>query len=275
MAGGPAPARSRLPRSDLSDWQLTVRYHLARIVVGVLVRAVLRVRIAGAERIPAAPALYCFNHMGWVDPLVLLAACPGRVRLYFYGPREATMSRGLRNRLMWWVGIAVRFTPGKDDLRESVRRVEAVFDTGASLAIAAEGAIHVHEGDLLPLSEGAAYLALRARVPIVPVALSGTSQLGFGRTIHVRIGAPIETGPRPTHDAVNAFTWRTWYALRALVARDRDLPPAGPFGRWLTDLFNDWGPGGRVAAAAVRGPDPADVPYGPDGSARAPEAKAG
>jgi 1-acyl-sn-glycerol-3-phosphate acyltransferase len=212
--------------------------------------------------------MICFNHLGWLDPLVLLAAFPGPERLYFYGPREADMHQGFRNRLMWFVGMAVPFKPGKDDLIGSVRRAEAVFVAGARLAIAGEGAIHVHEGDLLPLQEGAAYLALRGRVPIVPVALSGTSALGFGRTVLIRIGEPIETGERPTHEALTAATWRTWHALRSMVADDRDRPPAGRFGQWLTDLFNDWGPGGRAAASEVRGPDPASVPYGPDGRPR-------
>jgi hypothetical protein len=47
-----------------------------------------------------------------------------------------------------------------------------------------------------------------------------------------------------------------------MVADDRDLPRPGLIGRLFTDMFNDWGPGGRAAATLVRGPDPADVPYG-------------
>jgi hypothetical protein len=54
-----------------------------------------------------------------------------------------------------------------------------------------------------------------------------------------------------------------------MVDEDRDLPVPGPFGRWLSDLFNDWGPGGRAGAAAIRGPDPATVPASPDGTPRA------
>ena len=144
------------------------------------------------------------------------------------------MARGARNRLIWWAGIAVPFRPGKDDLLTSVKKAQAVFTSGASLAIAGEGAIHVHEGDLLPLQEGAAYLALRAGVPIVPVAITGTSWMGFRRLVRVRVGPPIPTGGRPTHEAIEQATWRTWHALRAMVAEDRDPPPPGPFGRWLT-----------------------------------------
>ena len=261
---GHGSARSvGLPRADLPAWQRTLRYRITRIFVKVLAACLVRLRLEGREHIVAGPALYCFNHLGWSDPPVIMAAFPGSIRLFFYGPKEETLRRGFRNRVMWWTGVAVPFKPGKDDLLTSVRRAQAVFDSGASLAIAGEGAIHIHEGDLLPLQEGAAYLAMRAGVPIVPVALSGTSWVGFRRLIRVRIGQPILTsGVRPTHEAIREYTWRTWHALRAMVAEDRDLPVPGPFGRWLSDAFNDWGPGGRAGKEHVVGPRPQDAPYG-------------
>ena len=261
-------ASTGLPRADLPAWRRRLRYRLAWLVVWVLSHSIVRLRLEGREHLVPGPAMYCFNHLGWADPLVMIAAFPARAQLYFYGPKEETLRQGARNRLMWWVGIAVPFKPGKDDLLSSVKRAQAVFASGASLAIAGEGAIHVHEGDLLPLQEGAAYLALRAGVPIVPVAITGTSWLGFRRLVRVRIGEPIPTGVRPTHEVIEAYTWRTWHALRAMVAEDRDRPVPGPFGRWLSDLFNDWGPGGRTAASDVRGPDPSTAPFGPDGLPR-------
>jgi 1-acyl-sn-glycerol-3-phosphate acyltransferase len=249
-----------LPRADLSPWQRAVRYAIVRTVIRTAARLVFRLRLVGADRIPPGPALYCFNHLGWLDPIAIMATFPATVRIYFYGPKETDLGHGLRNRIILWTAIAVPFRPEKDDLLTSVRRAEAVFDSGAILAIAGEGQIHVHEGDLLPLHEGAAYLALRARVPIVPVAITGTSLVGFRRPITVRIGEPIATGPRPTRTAVADYTARTWHAIREMVADDRDLPQPGRFGRWFSDVFNDWGPGGREAASARVGPPPDEVP---------------
>ncbi len=265
-AGQPSPVTARpnhsvgLPRADLPPWQRAVRYSMTRTFVRLLALSLVRLRLEGREHI-VSPALYCFNHLGWTDPPVIMASFPSSIRLYFYGPKEETLQRGTRNRIMWWTGVSVPFRPEKDDLLTSVKRAEAIFDSGASLAIAGEGAIHIHEGDLLPLQEGAAYLAMRARVPIVPVAITGTSWVGFRRLIRVRVGEPIPTGVRPTHEAIREYSWRTWHALRAMVADDHDLAVPGPFGRWLTDLFNDWGPGGRAAASKVVGPSPEDVPY--------------
>ena len=80
---------------------------------------------------------------------------------------------------MSWTGLPVPYKPGKNDLLDTTRRVQAVFDAGWSLAIAGEGRIHRGERELLPLSDGAAYFALRAGVPIVPLAINGTSWLAL------------------------------------------------------------------------------------------------
>ena len=262
MARGSSDASrssSALPLGHLPPWRQALRYQLGRSVVWVLARLLFRVRLVDGDRIGRDPAVLCFNHLGWLDPMILLAAFPRRPRLYFYGPKEEDMGRGGRNRLMAWLGVAVPYRPAKDDLITSVRRAQAVFDSGSILAIAGEGRIHVHEGDLMALQEGAAYLSLRGRVPIIPIALTGTSWVGFRRTVTVRVGEPIATGERPNRETVDRYTAATWHALRAMVAHDRDLPEPGPFGRWLTDLFNDWGPGGREAATAEWGPRPEDV----------------
>jgi len=263
MAAGTGWSTPGLPRADLSPLQQRLRMLAIQLFLWIATRAILRVRLEGRDRILPGPAMYCFNHLGWIDPIVLMAAFPLRSRLYFYGPKETDMAVGGRNRLMWWSGISVPFKPEKNDLVTSVRRAQAIFDSGAMLAIAGEGRIHAHEGDLLPIADGAAFLALRARVPIVPVALTGTSWLGFRRTVTVRVGDAIPTGPRPTHQAVAHFNAVTWHALRAMVDGDRDQPVPGRFGRWLTEKFNDWGPGGRAGAEGIRGPRPEDVPIPP------------
>jgi 1-acyl-sn-glycerol-3-phosphate acyltransferase len=255
-----AEAERRLTRGDLPAWQRALRYRYAQLVVRTYGHLLFRLRLEGRENLVDGPALYCFNHLSWMDPLAMVAVFPSSPRLYFYGPKEEDLRKGAKNRLMWWTGIAVPFSPNKDDLITSVRRAQAVFESGGALAISGEGRIHVHEGDLLPFQEGAAYLALRARVPIVPVAITGTSWARFRGEIRIRIGRPIETGPRPTREVVAAYTSQIWHAIKAMVADDPERPPPSAIERWFTDLFNDWGPGGRAAATELRGPASTDVP---------------
>jgi 1-acyl-sn-glycerol-3-phosphate acyltransferase len=234
-----------LPGPRIAPWRRTVRYWLSRLVVGFVLRLYLRLVVEGRDRLPGGPAVYCFNHMNWTDPFMLMATLPMRPRLYFFGPREQDMARGGRNRLMSWTGAAVAYKPGKNDLLGATRRVQAVFASGGVLAIAGEGRIHARESELLPLSEGAAYFALRARVPIVPVAINGTSWLRFRGRIRVQVGEPIWPEGRPTRESVAALTQATWRGLHDLVATQPDLARPGPVGVWLTELFNDWEGGAR------------------------------
>ena len=255
-------AERRLPRAELPRWNRTLRYYVSRLAVGLLVHLLFRVRVEGRANLPKAPALLCFNHQNWMDPFLLYATLPLRPRLYFFGPREDDLRAGPRNRLMYWTGTPVPFRPAKTDLLETTRRVQAVFEVGGVLAIAGEGRIHVGERALLPLQDGAAYFALRAGVPVVPVALNGLSWLDFRRSLRVRVGAPIPVSGRATSEAVAALTARTTQELLALLADAPDPASPSRFGRWLTELFNDWPEGSRAATEAAFPPASAGAPSG-------------
>src|SRR5689334_24876166 len=76
---------------------------------------------------------------------------------------------------------------------------EAIRDRGISLLIFPEGG-RSHDGMMRPFKEGAAYIAIRAATPVVPVALIHTNRiLPFGSgtpragTVTLRIMAPIDT----------------------------------------------------------------------------------
>jgi 1-acyl-sn-glycerol-3-phosphate acyltransferase len=158
------------------------------------------------------------------------------------------MSVGGRNRLMTWTGATIPYRPGKNDLMLATRRVHAVIAAGGVIAIAGEGRIQPFESHLLPLSEGAAYFALREGVPLVPIAIGGTSWLGFGRRIRVRVGEPIAPQGRANREGVDALTDWCRAALAGMVATQPDVGRPGPFGRWLTEVFNEWPEGSRNAA---------------------------
>ena len=51
----------------------TIRYYLSRIAASVMTRAWIRPRLEGRERLPPGPAIYCFNHLSWSDPFMLMA----------------------------------------------------------------------------------------------------------------------------------------------------------------------------------------------------------
>jgi 1-acyl-sn-glycerol-3-phosphate acyltransferase len=243
--GGGDAHTARMTGSAHGPVYRPMRYRIVRGFCFLAVRIIARIRVEGREHLPSGPVMYCSNHQSWADPIVMLGTLPWRPPLALFGPKEEDMRVGGRNRLITWAGLGVPYKPGRNDLLDTTRRVQARFDAGWSMAIFGEGRIHAGERELLPLAEGTAYFALRAGVPIVPMALNGTSWLGFRRQIRVRFGPPIPVAGRPTREAVAELTENTAAAIRGLVADYPDLPPPGRFGRWLTELFNEWPEGRR------------------------------
>jgi 1-acyl-sn-glycerol-3-phosphate acyltransferase len=243
-----ARAAASPPGPAIHPIRRAIRYWLARLSVFVLTRAWLRIRFEGRDRLPAGPAIYAFNHLSWADPFVLMAVLPVRPRLWFFGPREEDMGVGGRNRIMYWTGATIPYKPGKNDLLDATRRVGAVIASGGVVAIAAEGRIGAIERRLLPLNDGPAYFALRSGVPLVPIAINGTSWLRFGGRVRVRVGEPIDVNGRPDRAAVDGLTASLAQRLAALVADASEPDRSGLGARWLTDRFNEWPEGSREAA---------------------------
>jgi len=267
-----------VPGPAIPAWRRTLRYWLSRLAVYALARGWVRVRFEGREHLPAGPAIYCFNHLSWTDPFVLMAILPFRPRLYFFGPKEEDMAVGGRNRLMHWTGTTIPYKPGKNDLLEATRHVAAVIDSGGVVAIAGEGRIGPIETDLQPLNEGPAYFAMRSHIPLVPIAINGTSWIRLGGQVRVRVGEPIMAEGRPDRAGIAATTDTLRISLLALLADAPTIAEPGPVGRWLTERFNDWPEGSRAAAVAaatrVGGPgrDPTPAPGGPVDAAAVPAA---
>jgi len=96
---------------------------------------------------------------------------------------------------------------------------------GTSLVIFPEGT-RSPDGKLLPFKTGGAVLAIKARVPAVPVAILGTERIlpkgrfRVGRSdVEIRIGAPISTEGLTLRDKV-ALTRRLREAVRELLGEE-------------------------------------------------------
>jgi 1-acyl-sn-glycerol-3-phosphate acyltransferase len=226
-------AAARYPGSLVIDR----RYRAMWRTVRFFVRLLYRVRAVDAERVPGAP--YCLvlnHHSGW-DPLLVISVSPLAPRITWFGPKEADLTKGFRNRAINFFGCAIPFDPATSSLTGAARSVRRVFDNNGVLGIFAEGQVGFRETELLPFKEGAVVFATASSVPIVPGAVVGSTYLWLGRQVEIRFGEPIPTVGVKGHTARAALEERVRVACEALLpAAEPDLPRFRPL-RVLGDLF--------------------------------------
>jgi 1-acyl-sn-glycerol-3-phosphate acyltransferase len=165
----------------------------------------------GAENVPAeAPYILAINHMSKADPPLMLLSMPDTQIRFFAG--EKWEKHLIFGPLMKYSG-AIYINRGEVD-RQALRAALEALRQGAVFGLAPEGT-RSRVGALIQAHDGAAYLASRARVPIVPVGLVNTDQLGSNmahlrRTqLETRIGKPFylpETAERPKSRELAAYT---------------------------------------------------------------------
>ncbi len=178
----PQPAASLPPKPVTRIWrpELTQlpRLHIARRIFRRFFRwiakftlaLVTRTTVTGLQRFPSTgPALLAVNHLGDADAAILLAALP--VAPEVLGKIEMLYDFPMVGRLMDWYGV-IWLHRGRPD-RRALRCALDAFAQGRFLIIAPEGRYSLIKG-LEPGGKGAAYLATKANVPVIPIALVGT-----------------------------------------------------------------------------------------------------
>jgi 1-acyl-sn-glycerol-3-phosphate acyltransferase len=209
-------------------------YQTVRAIVGGGSCAVYRVRIRNRDRLPKqggyvlAPShrsMMDIPFAAWLSPRPLRYM--GMASL-FRLPVAGSFFRSLG-------GFAVA-RDGTD--RKALRDSIAMLQGGEVLLVYPEGT-RQHGPKIQPLQPGAAYLALRAGVPIVPVGIAGTEEIlrshgsklpRFRRGVMV-VGEPIVSPARESgvvaRDRVDALTAQLHDALQVLFDEANELRERG------------------------------------------------
>jgi 1-acyl-sn-glycerol-3-phosphate acyltransferase len=156
------------------------------------------VEVQGLENIDAAGSyVFASNHLSYMDTPVVLSHIP--VQFRFLAKRGLFKIPLLGTHL----GQAGHIPVPREDPRASIKTMqtaaEVMQNRKISLLIFPEGG-RSHDGRLQPFKEGAAYIAIRAGAPLVPVAIVGSAKvLPFGSgtpkpgNVVLKVMKPLET----------------------------------------------------------------------------------
>jgi 1-acyl-sn-glycerol-3-phosphate acyltransferase len=164
----------------------------------------VRLQVHGIEKLdPNKSYVLVVNHASYMDTPTILGSIPLQFRFF--------AKQGLFQIpfLGWHLRRAGHLPVVRDDPRASIRSMsegaKTIRDRGVSVLLFPEGGRSEH--DMRPFKEGAAYIAIKAGVPAVPIGLVNTrnvlpmhSAVVRPGTVHVFVGDPIETSEMKLQD---------------------------------------------------------------------------
>jgi 1-acyl-sn-glycerol-3-phosphate acyltransferase len=180
------------------------------------------VKVTGLDRIDTSkPNVYAANHASALDIPVLYVNLPFQFRIAFKKELLAYPVVGWQLRRSGQVCIDQQ---NPSHSISSIRAALKGLKDGLPLVIFPEGG-RTPDGEIKPFLPGAFFLAIKAQVDIVPVALVGTYELLPMDTYHIksrplemRVGAPIPTTGLSMKDLA-ALSERVQKALEELYYR--------------------------------------------------------
>ena len=162
-------------------------YAIAKPIVSLLLKTILPVKFHNRERLAQDPPyIVIANHSSMLDPVIIGVGVIGH-QVRFIGKKELT-----KNKLAAWLFKQLRMIPvdrHNSDM-EAMRACMRVTKEGGILGIFPEGTRH-HEGLMTEMESGIGLIALRSRVPLMPVYITG--KLELFRRLHVYVGEAIPT----------------------------------------------------------------------------------
>ncbi|MFI5096402.1 MAG: lysophospholipid acyltransferase family protein [Candidatus Acidiferrales bacterium] len=191
----------------------------------------VRVHVKGLERIPSGTCIFAANHTSSADAPAVVWSIPRRIAVL--------LKRSLFDYPI--VGQAfhlAQFIPvdrsDRDSAIASMEKATEAIRAGQSFLIYPEGT-RSSDGRLQELKKGTAVMAIKAGVPIVPIACSGAHRVMEKRKLNIKPGditveflAPIDSS-QYTFEQRDALTSRLHDELAASLPPDqRPLGFPGP-----------------------------------------------
>lgn len=159
-------------------------YWFARSLMKLFIHILYKVRVEGLENLPSDGGyIICSNHINNLDPVVVGTSIPRKMS---YMAKEELFHNKLLGFIILKLGMFPVNRSGADisAIKSSIR----VLNKGDVLGIFPEGTRNLHRNEM-KAKPGLAMIAIKAKVPIVPVAIISDYKL-FG-SIKIQINKPI------------------------------------------------------------------------------------
>lgn len=147
-----------------------------RLIGFTVSKVVWFVRYEGRENIPpnnSAPFLIVSNHQTYVDPVWICLPMRRRIRYMAFGP---AFEWRLVGPLIAYLGAFPVSLDPKAAVKVMKEAIKSLRD-GAVLTIFPEAAREFSDGQMLDFKTGAVRIALQAKVPILPVTITGGNHI--------------------------------------------------------------------------------------------------
>jgi 1-acyl-sn-glycerol-3-phosphate acyltransferase len=139
-----------------------------------------RLQVIGLENIPAETAVFAANHTSYMDTPVVFASLPFQFRILAKKELWSLPFIG------WYLNRSGQIAIDTDNPRTTLSSFGNGIRTlrsGLSVFVFPEGG-RTPDGQMQPFLNGAGFLAIRAQVPLVPIALIGVYDLLPIHTAH-------------------------------------------------------------------------------------------
>ncbi|MGK7890171.1 MAG: lysophospholipid acyltransferase family protein [Leptolyngbyaceae cyanobacterium] len=205
-------------------WSSLCLYHLLKwSVVSPMLHTYFRGQIYGADQVPLqGPLLVVSNHASYFDP-PLLSNCVRRPVAYM-AKEELFRTPVFRQAIQLYGAYPVKRGGGD---RSAIRAALARLEKGWAVGIFLQGT-RTNDARIPSPKLGAALIAAKAQVPLLPVSLWGTQDvlikgkaLPQSVPVTVRIGKPIDPPESSDRSVLLDLTQRCTDAIHALHDRGR------------------------------------------------------
>jgi len=212
-------------------------YWFVKTIAWPVTHSYVRLKVVGVANIPASgPCLVVANHASYVDAVVLGSACPRRITFLITRP----IYNLWRLRWFYYMMGSISVNPDAPD-PGALKAALKTLQRGDVVGIFPEGQ-RMPDGNLGQGKSGAALIASRSGVPVVPAAIVGAHRVMrvgsmFPRPNRVKVvfgealRFPTPEGRRATRQQLDGFADQIMRAIADLLVNEETLPAVDCPGR--------------------------------------------